>query len=295
MGDNVPSGVIMMRLISILALLIALGAGSAAQTPLLDIGSQRQLFLDNSWFEAKQNLQMRLHAPEIREVAIASDRPWEKGGIHYSSVIQDGPLYRMWYRADDGSEKPDASSTCYAESRDGIHWTKPDFGKVEFAGSRANNIMGRREFFNASVLLDPNANPGSVGRYKMITQYRGITGYLSPNGFDWTPAQQDPLVTEGPFDSHNTLLWDDERTRYVIYLRGVDTSSGGPVLWDPQKRRYVHNQPDADRTGLNWGRRAIRRTESADFRHWSRPELVLARDERDPICLLYTSPSPRDS
>jgi hypothetical protein len=31
--------------------------------------------------------------------------------------------------------------TCYAESRDGIRWTKPELGLVEFKGSSQNNIV----------------------------------------------------------------------------------------------------------------------------------------------------------
>ncbi|GIT29989.1 MAG: hypothetical protein Ct9H300mP1_20350 [Planctomycetaceae bacterium] len=30
---------------------------------------------------------------------------------------------------------------CYAESHDGIRWTKPDLGFVEFNGSKKNNII----------------------------------------------------------------------------------------------------------------------------------------------------------
>jgi hypothetical protein len=34
--------------------------------------------------------------------------------------------------------------TCYAESRDGITWTKPKLGLFEFEGSMENNIIARR-------------------------------------------------------------------------------------------------------------------------------------------------------
>ncbi len=59
-----------------------------------------------------------MHPPTPREVALESDRPWESGGVHYSSVIQDGDRYRMWYRADTSTPRDslDASSwICYAE------------------------------------------------------------------------------------------------------------------------------------------------------------------------------------
>ena len=30
---------------------------------------------------------------------------------------------------------------CYAESRDGFHWVKPELGLFEFEGSKKNNIV----------------------------------------------------------------------------------------------------------------------------------------------------------
>ena len=33
------------------------------------------------------------------------------------------------------------SRLCYATSRDGVHWEKPNLGKVEFNGNRSNNIL----------------------------------------------------------------------------------------------------------------------------------------------------------
>ena len=39
----------------------------------------------------------------------------------YTTVLQDGDEYRMYYRGQLFKGK----TTCYAESRDGIRWTKP--------------------------------------------------------------------------------------------------------------------------------------------------------------------------
>lgn len=120
---------------------LALGAGAflpgrsavRGRSGPVDAGSRRQLFLDDFWFDSSRNLELALHRPVARETALESDRPWEAEGIHYSSVVHSGGRYRMCYRA--------GRRTCYAESGDGIRWTKPNLGLHSFRGSRDNNIL----------------------------------------------------------------------------------------------------------------------------------------------------------
>ena len=239
------------------------------------VGSQRQLFLDDMWFASQENVERVLHPPQLREIVLENDRPWEGTGIHYSCVLQDGSLFRMWYRADEGKtgDSTDENAlVCYAESQDGIHWEKPNLGLVKAYTGGANNIIfhRREQGINPSVILDSNAAPDE--RYKMIVRGSGpnsILGYVSEDGIHWRPVAETPMLTDGPFDSHNILLWDDERQRYVITMRGVDRSVHGPFFE---------------------GRRAIRRSESEDFQHWSEPELIVTPCESDPVDLhLYTN------
>ena len=73
----------------------------------------------------------------------------------------------MWYRLYPVTptgrytdERRGPRLTCYAESKDGIHWEKPDLGIVEWQGSRRNNILfppGDIQGTNACVIIDPNA------------------------------------------------------------------------------------------------------------------------------------------
>ena len=242
----------------------------------ISVGSQRQLFLDDFWFESQDNIQLTMHQPELQEFAIACDQPWEKGLMHYSVVLLDEGQYRMWYRVDaiEMADKDALSWMCYSESGDGIHWDKPNLGLVSWEGSTENNIIFPSETvegINGSIIIDPNGP--SNERYKMITRSGGkpscILGYVSDDGLNWRGVETNPLVTKDPFDSHNILIWDDEGERYVIYMRGVDESVPGSFLE---------------------GRRAIRRSESADFLHWSYPELVVTPDEKDPEDLhFYTN------
>jgi hypothetical protein len=241
----------------------------------IHVGSDRQLFLDDMWFDNQDNIRLEMHPPVIRDVALKADQPWEHGGINLPNVVKDGDRYRMWYRSDAGDPNNDSASfSCYAESDDGIHWTKLDLGIVEFQGSRHNNIYYPTEGFqaiNPSVILDESADPSE--RYKMIIQdrrsVRVILGYTSADGIRWQQSPGNPLQTEPPFDSHNILIRDDERQRYAIYMRGLSTAVPG---------------------SFKKGHRAVRRSESVDFINWTTPELVLEADSDDPPGLhFYTN------
>jgi hypothetical protein len=231
----------------------------------IDVGSERQLFLDDTWFDSRQGVELKMHQPTVREVAIPNDRPWELGGMHYSHVSRDGDRFKMWYRSDPGedSNRDIVSLSCYAESDDGIVWEKPSLGLREFDGSTDNNVFyppeGDRSI-NPSVIVDHSAPPSE--RYKMVNRGRkDLRGYTSADGLRWTPLESNPIHTDGPFDSQNILIWDDARERYVVYMRGVSESVAGT---------------------FKGGHRSIRRSESADFRVWTPPRTVVEADEDDP-------------
>ena len=101
-----------------------------------------------------------MHQPTVREVAIPNDRPWELGGMHYSTVLRDGGRFKMWYRSDPGvdSNRDIVSVSCYAESDDGVVWEKPSLGLLEVYGTTENNVFYPPEddpSINPSVIVDP--------------------------------------------------------------------------------------------------------------------------------------------
>ncbi len=76
--------------------LVCFPTWSTAEEP-VRIGSQRELFVDNSLAEAiTGGATIRLHAPVQREVAITYDKPWEGNASGYTTVFQDGDIYRMY-------------------------------------------------------------------------------------------------------------------------------------------------------------------------------------------------------
>ncbi|QDV26388.1 glycoside hydrolase family protein [Aureliella helgolandensis] len=119
--------------------------------------------------------------------------------ILYGTVLKDGDTFRMWYLGmiQTEIEKGQAPGwwrpMCYAESKDGVHWTKPELGLVELNGNKKNNIcliegpvhsMTRVNDF-LSVLYEPN-DPDPSRRYKVAyiahMPYDDIKGGMSNVG-----------------------------------------------------------------------------------------------------------------
>ena len=110
---------------------------------MLDIASQKQLFIDHRFIEDSDAIELRVNPPVKRPGPILqSDRPWDAFNLIYFSIAEDEGLYKMWYQAyDDDQWAGGRPRLCYALSDDGIHWEKPEMGLVEFRGSRKNNIQ----------------------------------------------------------------------------------------------------------------------------------------------------------
>lgn len=235
--------------------LVCYGVPGKAAEP-IDIGTQRELFVDDYLVEKLAgDAQLQLQRPEPREVILIADQPWEGNTSAYFTLFQDGDLYRMYYRGshylEDTKQSGHREVTCYAESKDGVHWTKPDLGLFDFNGSKQNNIvwdgLGTHCF---AAFKDENPACPAAARYKAISRgekpaQHGLYVFQSPDGLHWSLISDQPVITKGAFDSQNLAFWD-------------------PHL---QKYREYH------RTFVN-GVRAVMTGTSTDFVHWSEPELL---------------------
>ena len=225
------------------------------------IGSRRELFLDDFMIEQLSGrARLRLHHPVFREVVIEHDAPWEGNASGSHTVIQDGDGYRMYYRGWNFNTLPGKlvfdgkPVTCFARSQDGIHWVKPDLGIVEYEGSKQNNIIvdgiGTHNFM---PVIDENPACRREERYKALAGIKregGLFAYKSPDGIHWSLMQEEPVITNGAFDSANLGFWDPTIGQYRAYWR---TFTGGVTEKD------------------NWkpaGYRAIRTATSGDFLDW---------------------------
>ncbi|NQT12160.1 MAG: hypothetical protein HQ582_05405, partial [Planctomycetes bacterium] len=124
--------------------LLAVCAPAGGQDP-IDVGSRRELLVDDHLIETLTGeAALRLHRPVPREVAIVHDEPWEGNISYYHTVFRDGDRCRMYYRGahhDWETKRVTHQVVCYAESQDGIRWTKPELGIVDLKGSKKNSII----------------------------------------------------------------------------------------------------------------------------------------------------------
>ncbi len=255
----------------ILTIVLGQFAASAATCPgePIKIGFRRELFVDRHLIDKLSGTaSLKLHRPEPREVVLTTDKPWEGNTSAYYTIFRDGDMYRMYYRGSHFDEKAKKVThrevTCYAESRDGIHWTKPDLGLFEFDGSKKNNIVwdgiGTHCFV---VFKDQNPDCPPEARYKGISRGRprgkkGLYVFKSPDGIHWKLLKNEPVITEGAFDSQNLAFWDPHAKIYREY-----------------HRTFVD------------GVRAIMTGTSTDFVNWSKPVLLKYPDA--PKQHLYTN------
>jgi len=229
-----------MRTISFIAIFIAQSIALNAADP-IDLGNRREMFVDDFLIERMGGVKLTLHAPVAREVAIVHDAPWEGETSAYHTVFQDGDLYRMYYRGSGRGwrrgrrmERHHMSheTTCYAESKDGIHWTKPELGLFEHDGSKANNIVWAGPGgHNFAPFKDTNPDCRPERRYKALAfmhddkallqgrRVRCLYAFHSPDGIRWQLTREEPVMTDGAFDSLNVAAWDPVRECYVAFVR----------------------------------------------------------------------------
>jgi len=217
-----------MNLVNLIPTFVASVAYSMAQdVSTIQIGSRLELFVDDYLIDKMEGARLILNRPTPREVAVIHDKPWEGNSCHYKTIFKDGELYRMYYRGShviyksEGYHSPHPEFTCYAESEDGIHWSKPELGLVEFDGSKKNNIIWEGVgTHNFTPFKDANPDCKPDERYKALGSGEGgLYAFKSADGIRWSLMSDKPVITKGAFDSQNLAFWDSIRGEYREYHR----------------------------------------------------------------------------
>ncbi|NOY00070.1 MAG: hypothetical protein GXP30_10105 [Verrucomicrobia bacterium] len=249
---------------------------SADEPNVLDIGSRRELFVDHYLIDKTKDVGMVLHQPRDEGPVLNFDKAWEGPFCIYSTVIKDGDLYRLYYRGKptatkDGDEN---ERTCYAESKDGIHWTRPELTLFTVDGHEKNNVVLADAAplpHNFSPMLDTRPGVSADQRFKALAGSMwggGLVAFASADGIRWKKMQEKPVIPKEiaafdyMFDSQNVAFWSQAEERYLCYFR----------VFEKKIRR-------------------ICRSESDDFIHWSTPVLMEYEKQGKsmPIEQLYTN------
>lgn len=270
----------------LLAALLHTGRAAAEQT---------LLFVDDHDILYRPATQRILHQPQRHPANPLLVGPTIKHQVAYCSVYRDPATgrYQMWYQMTGAG-----CVVCYAESADGLAWTKPDLDILTFKGIPDRNVIFTSEdHYDAAVVVDPPGGdparryklaywsiPKAEGEVEKGKDDRGTNGGMyvafSPDGIHWT-KQPGPVlhgnygrITDPPFA-------DDPRP--MGWLNSV--SDVLDVTYDPARKKYVVfakgwiDGPD----GRTFWKRSVVRTESDDFLKWSVPQFVMAPDEHDGI------------
>lgn len=258
------------------AAILAFMATSAVAEP-VDLGTRRELFTDDFLIGKLTGVTRTLHTPRDEGITLKFDKPWEGKFSAYATVIKNGDLYQLYYRGHDESlpDGSDSESTAYAESKDGIHWQKPNLGLFESHGTKENNLVlaGHAPVtHNFSPFLDANPEAKADEKYKALggTMKSGLKAYTSPDGKKWSVYREEAVIPislvekDFPyfFDSQNVAFWSEAEKQYVCFFR----------VFEDKIRR-------------------IARTSSSDFINWSKPLLMQYRHRggEAPVEHLYTS------
>ena len=237
------------------------------------IQRDRFLLLDNRIVERTKNAKLTVGKvqKDNRNPLFAEDKPWEPRFDNlYANVVYDEQekLYKCWYspfiidestsntprkdRVNGGKFRYMGKHTgrrremgiCYAVSRDGIRWEKPNLGLVEFRGNKENNLVWRGPH-GAGVFKDLR-DPDPKRRYKMFFKGRKISVAFSGDGLHWGKAIECPEANVRG-DTHNNAFWAPTLGEYVGITR----------TWARPRGRQVA------------------RTSSKDFLKWSKAKVVL--------------------
>ncbi len=157
------------------------------------------------------------------------------------------------------------TALCYAESKDGFHWIKPNLRLVEFNGDRSNNII-RLHAHGASVFLDAQETEKEK-KYKMLlrddNKPRRLAVCFSPDGLHWS----------------DLIYWPE-------HGRSIEADSFNFAFRDESGLYHFYSR--------KWSRdiRVIAHSTSRDFIHWSEPDEVLRGNGLDDQ--IYAMPVFRD-
>ena len=217
----------------------------------LEVDCRAQFFIDRALIAAGEGIHLEINPPQKAGLVLGPEQPWEAYRVTPTTVLEHDGLCRMWYNAiplfegkagklacprceaenegrkvvctECGWPLHDIDSVvhklfqkCYAESRDGVHWERPELGLVEFQGNRRNNII----HFTGAMCVPAINPPGPPAeRFMAVSEYaRQLYVCVSPDGINWT-RKPNPVL---PFsaDTSNQLIYDGALGKYVAFLRG---------------------------------------------------------------------------
>lgn len=208
----------------------------------------RRLFLDAMVVEESEGLQRVFHAAKKHKAnpLVKAEMPWEGTGIAFGgTVLRWGNRITVRYK----SWPKTAGGPGLVESEDGIHFTRPNLGLVEWEGSKDNNICGAH---------------GSIIKIQNPKSPKHQWGFYGYGGKDGASVSFGETAMRGGEDRKTGLFGTSD----VVYF-----------FYDPYQKRYVSTYKTSNRR-----HRACGLAVSDDGYEWRKPVegAVFGADDFDP-------------
>jgi hypothetical protein len=242
------------------------------------LDSHKQLFLDDYLIASMARVKRTVEQAEKfpGNPVLWPTESWEPPkAVIYGSVLRDDGKFKMWYLSGAG--------VGYAESDDGIHWSKPSFDLTLVDGKRSNILFARKSategpdafpyFHELFGVHRDDREPDPARRFKMgflgidwkydgpdglpwrKNQRRGLGVAASPDGIYWKLI--DSWATSAIVDGATHWMFDPARAKYVLYGRTLKALPEVVAAWQTN-----------DWFKQWFSGRAVARIESADFLKW---------------------------
>ncbi len=258
---------------------------------------QTLLAIDDVSLPLRRNVCLHLNKPAVRREPVLTASPLDSrapdnlAAQFYGTVLHEGGRFRMWYYALHRGMNPDwpprkkqqvvkkpawlanvkdgfevvQGPLCYAESDDGIVWTKPPLGQVLFKGSRENNALDLpHTVVSGAAVIRDEAEPDPARRYKMVYQFfpensepeipeygwnPSIACAVSADGLKWTVTAI-PFLNQ--FVEHCSFI--RHNGQYIVHSQAFPDWSGSRTEGDAGGGRtgVAHTTYDFDRWPDLW-------------------------------------------
>ncbi len=242
--------------------IIALGTSIAGAGGPVPVGLGKQLLVDDYVIAEKHNVTRELG--KVKKIGVVLKPSLDtdfippvgkRGSGHYERALKSGKKpdgsrvaldfgyyltvlrnekagkFQMWYMA------WRLAGVGYAESKDGIKWTKPLVGK----GGK-DNIVHLSQGFSCSI--DPTVPWGHPAKYKAafdsnLDRPCQVGLAYSADGVRWTHYNNGKPVSHRAADTHNQILWDPITRQYRLLTR-TDLGGTGGTSESRSTRIMVH-------------------------------------------------------
>lgn len=256
---------------------------------ILEIAGNKQAFLDDLIIFEASHIYKFVARPQkyAGNPILVPDKPWEmgkRGGDQAAPAEESGieiqgdcaiydredQIFKLWYFC----ATAEHAYWCYATSKDGYHWEKPNLGIYNYRGSTANNILADWDDPIYTNVIKDSHEKDPARRYKAMGEMEnggantkgGLAYAYSPDGLHWTQYPGNPVIHHGRnmADSPIGFFWDPKRNKYVHYPRPGHPLA--PEFYGNGDHRHI---------------RAIGYAESDDCIHWTPTVCMLTPDKDD--------------